>query len=455
MARKCRLLKNSTMTKKCLAVTSLLLLLVTLVLGENNINTECLGDASAITETFLSEPVDDETKILLNEGERAFSVNLIKSLFSDFNATGQQKNIFISPASIYQTLMLSYFGAKNVTEEELAETLGFAGKVERTDVIKNYLFERAFQAIRELDTSLGYELTHANKFYFDRTLPLNKCLQLVLQNEVEALDFKKAEKARAIINSWVEEKTRNKIRELLPNGALDGGTKVAMVNAAYFKGQWVSKFEKEDTETNNFYMKRDKIRVTEYMRQEGKFNYYTSEELRAHVLELPYIGDEVSMIMILPPFEDDSLHETVRRLTPETLKGVMSEVRSGFYSVDDLKVQIPKFKIEQSFELAATLQKLGLDSLFDPLTSNLRGFLEPNAAAAAGDVSIQSAIHKSFIEVNEEGSEAAAATVLFGFRSARPLFHTSFTADHPFMFMIYDKPSDTILFFGVYQNPAA
>lgn len=438
-----------------MAVTCLLLLSLLAVLGSGQkINTECLGDDSAITETFLSEPVDDEVKLILNEGERAFSVNLIKSLFSDFNATGVQKNIFISPASIYQTLMLSYFGAKDLTEEELAETLGFGGgKVARTDVIKNYLFERAFQAIRELDTSLGYDLTHANKFYFDRSLPLNQCLQLVLQDEVEALDFKKAEKARKVINSWVEGKTRNKIRDLLPGGALDGGTKVAMVNAAYFKGQWVSKFESNDTRTNNFYLKRDKIRVTEFMKQEGKFNYYTSEELRAHVLELPYIGDEVSMIMILPPFEDDSLMETVSRLTPETLKGVMSEVRSGFYSVDDLKVMIPKFKIEQSFELANTLGKLGLGSLFDPVTSNLSGFLEPEAQTE--DVSIQSAIHKSFIDVNEEGSEAAAATVLFGFRSARPLFHTSFTADHPFMFLIYDKPSDTILFFGVYQNPEA
>eukprot|EP00095_Tigriopus_kingsejongensis_P007012 snap_masked-scaffold232_size243569-processed-gene-0.7 protein:Tk07012 transcript:snap_masked-scaffold232_size243569-processed-gene-0.7-mRNA-1 annotation:"serpin b4" len=411
------------------------------------VNTECLGDHSA---SFLEEPVPDEIKQVLDGGERAFGVNLIKSLFHDFNSTGIHKNIFISPASIYQTLILSYFGAQEQTQTDLAQTLGFEGKVERSDVIKNYLFERAFQAIRERDPNLGYTLTHANKFFFDRSLDLNQCLKLVLQNELEALDFSNPDKARSIINQWVAEKTNEKISKLLPQGALDS-TKVALVNAAYFKGQWVSKFKSEDTKTNNFYVRRDKIAMTDFMEQKGKFNYYTSEELRAHVLEVPYIGEEVSMILILPPFEDDSLFETVSRLTPKNLQGVMAEVNSGFFAVDDLTVKIPKFKIEQEFELAQTLSKLGLDSLFGS-PSNLKGFLSDEAQASE-DINLARAIHKSFIEVNEEGSEAAAATALFEFRSARPLFHTEFIADHPFIFLIYDKPTDTILFFGMYQDP--
>ena len=110
-----------------------------------------------------------------------------------------------------------------------------------------------------------------------------------------------------IFSRWVKEKTRGKISNLLPPDALDGGTKMALVNAAYFKGEWQSKFEKAETEKDNFYVRRDKIRVADFMHQKGKFNYYTSEELRAHVLEMPYNGDDISMMVILPPFENDAL----------------------------------------------------------------------------------------------------------------------------------------------------
>ncbi len=163
------------------------------------------------------------------------SVNIIKSMFED-SVTGPSGNIFISPASIYQTLTLAFMGAAGETERELAGVMGVdLAETPRSEVIKNYLYERAFQAIRDRDPNLGYELTHANKLYFDRELPLSKCFQLVLQDELEAVDFSHSEKARSAINAWVKGKTRGKIAKLLPQGALDAGTKVALVNAAYFK----------------------------------------------------------------------------------------------------------------------------------------------------------------------------------------------------------------------------
>jgi len=226
----------------------------------------------------------------------------------------------------------------------------------------------------------------------------------------------------------------------------------AIVNAAYFKGQWLSQFKPKDTKFGNFYIKRDQIRMVKFMVQKGSFNYYVSEELQAHVLELPYEGDHVSMVIILPPWQDDSLQETVRRMTPETLQGVMAEISTGFYKVEKLDVLIPKFSISGSLELREPLGQLGINSLFGG-QSNLTGFLDQYDSEDT--VSLDSAKHKSFIEVNEEGSEAAAATALLGFRSARPLFHSEFKADHPFMFLIYDKQVDTVLFFGVYQHPPA
>merc|ERR1712117_936328 len=190
------------------------------------------------------------------------------------------------------------------------------------------------------------------------------------------------------MNKWVEEATQGRIQDLIPEGYVDYSTKASIVNAAYFKGQWQSQFKPKDTKFGNFYITRDQIRMVKFMVQKGSFNYYVSEELQAHVLEMPYEGDHVSMVVILPPWKDDSLQETVRRMTPETLQGVMGEIQTGFYKVEKLDVLLPKFSIAGDLEL------------LEPLSS------------------LDSAKHKSFIEVNEEGSEAAAATALLGFRSA-------------------------------------
>ena len=409
-------------------------------------------DTSCVSKDFLSEAPTDDVRATVNRGQRDFSVNLIKSMFGQVNSTESNKeaNIFVSPSSIFQTMLLAYFGAEGVTEQQLAATMGFS-EVDKELIKKSYMFERAYQAVREQNPDLGYQLIHANRMFFDRSIPIHHCIQLLLNNELGAVDFaSNPEKARKLINKWVAEKTLKKIADLLPSGSVDSTTKISLVNAAYFKGQWQSQFKAEDTKMDNFYVKRDKIRVTKFMTQKGSFNYYPSEELRAHVLQIPYVGDSISMIIILPPFEDDSLQQTVSRMTPENIQGVMAEIKSGFFKADTLTVKIPRFNIEQSMELSGTLSSLGVDSLFSS-QSNLTGFVEPEA----NDVSLklQSAVHKSYIEVNEEGSEAAAATALFGFRSARPLFNSEFVANHPFMFFIYDEATDIILFFGVMQDP--
>jgi len=409
------------------------------------------GEKGTLSDTFLASPVNEEAQAVVYSGERAFSVNLVKSLFEKYENESIEENIFISPSSIYHTLMLAYFGSLGETQEELQATLGF-DSLSKSEVLKTYMFDRAYQAVRERTAGLGYVFKHANKLYFEQDMKLNECLQLALADQIELADFKNApDTARENMNSWVENNTNGMIKDLVPEGYVDYSTKASIVNAAYFKGQWMSQFKSKDTKFGNFYIKRDQIRMVKFMVQKGSFNYYVSEELQAHVLELPYEGDHVSMVIILPPWQDNSLQETVKRMTPETLQGVMSEIKTGFYKVEKLDVLIPKFSIAGSLELVEPLNKIGINTLFGG-NSNLTGFLD-QFGNSDDTINLNSAQHKSFIEVNEEGSEAAAATALLGFRSARPLFHSEFKADHPFLFLIYDKQVDTILFFGVYQHP--
>jgi len=414
----------------------------------------CFGDEGQqgiLSDTFLASPVNNQSKALVYQGERDFSVNLIKALFEKYERESISENIFISPSSIYHTLMLAYFGSRGETQAELTNALGFSS-LGKSSVLKTYMFDRAYQAVRENTPGLGYVFKHANKLYFEKDLKLNECLRLALGDQVELVNFKEdPEAAREKMNEWVEDNTNGIIKELVPEGYVDYSTRASLVNAAYFKGQWASQFKASDTKFGNFYIKRDQIRMVKFMRQKGSFNYYVSEELQAHVLELPYEGDHVSMLVILPPWKDDSLQETVRRMTPETMKGVIAEIKTGYGKVEKLDVMIPKFSISGSLELLEPLEKLNVSQLFGG-NSNLTGFLD-QYGEETDTVSLNSAQHKSFIEVNEEGSEAAAATALLGFRSARPLFHSQFKADHPFLFLIFDKQTDTILFFGVYQHP--
>merc|ERR1712165_248202 len=310
---------------------------------------------------------------------------------------------------------------KTIDAEQLknADLKNTYSRLEEDHLLKTYMFDRAYQAVRENTPGLGYVFKHANKLYFEKDLKLNECLRLALGDQIELVNFKEdPEAARENMNQWVEENTNGIIKDLVPEGYVDYSTRASLVNAAYFKGQWASQFKASETKFGNFYIKRDEIRMVKFMRQKGSFNYYVSEELQAHVLELPYEGDHV------------------RRMTPEVMKGVIAEIKTGYGKVEKLDVMLPKFSISGSLDLLEPLEKLNVSQLFGG-NSNLTGFLD-QYGGEKDTVSLNSAQHKSFIEVSEEGSEAAAATALLGFRSARPLFHSQFKADHPFLFLIYD-----------------
>merc|ERR1711983_325851 len=175
------------------------------------------GEEGALTATFLAS-INEEAQAIVYSGERAFSVNLVKSLFEKYENESIVENIFISPSSIYHTLMLAYFGSLGETQEELETTLGF-DSLSKSEVLKTYMFDRAYQAVRERTAGLGYVFKHANKLYFEQNMKLNECLRLALGDQIELTDFKNApEAARTKINNWVEDMTKGNIKNLVPAG---------------------------------------------------------------------------------------------------------------------------------------------------------------------------------------------------------------------------------------------
>jgi len=265
-----------------MAATHALLALALLAVGWAQVlDRNCFSDENGtLSDTFLDRTGDEEAKAVVYGGERAFAVNLVKALFAKYEGASIEENIFISPSSIYHTLMLAYFGALGETQVELAKGLGF-GSLSKSEVLKTYMLDKAYQAVRERTPGLGYTFLHANKLYFERDLKLNECLRLVLADQIESVDFKgKPDEARLKMNGWVEGLTKGNIKDLVPAGYVDYSTRAAILNAAYFKGDWASQFKSDDTELGNFYVKRDKIRTVQFMNQEGGFNYYTSEELQ-------------------------------------------------------------------------------------------------------------------------------------------------------------------------------
>jgi len=193
---------------------SLVPLLALAALGQAQVlDRNCFSDENGtLSDTFLDRTGDEEAKAIVYGGERAFAVNLIKALFSKYEDKAIEQNIFISPSSIYHTLMLAYFGALGETQTELAKGLGF-GDLSKSEVLKTYMLDKAYQAVRERTPDLGYTFLHANKIYFERELKLNECLRLVLADQIEAVDFKgEPEEARKGMNSWVEGLTKGNIK---------------------------------------------------------------------------------------------------------------------------------------------------------------------------------------------------------------------------------------------------
>jgi len=307
------------------------------------------------------------------------------------------------------------------------------------------MFGKIISDLNERGEKGGYQLTVANALWPQEGYEfLDVFLEIIktkYDGRLKEVDFIKAsEEARKTINDWVEDKTNDKIKELIKPGLLDSMTRLVLTNAIYFKGNWARQFEEDKTREAPFTLTSDKKVNVPMMNQTAEFNYLESDCLQA--LELPYVDEELSLIILLPK-DYKGLGELEKILDEENL----SEWLGGLHKRKVI-VSIPKFKMTSQFSLATVLKSMGMVDAF----TDAADFSGMNGS---GGLSISAVIHKAYVDINEEGTEAAAATaVTMRLTSVGPTPTPVFRADHPFLFLILDNLSGSILFIGRQMNPS-
>ncbi|XP_061256390.1 serpin B3-like [Bos javanicus] len=368
----------------------------------------------------------------------------------------KKENIFYSPLSISSALAMTYLGAQENTASQMQKVLHFneitekpRGTATRNPVEKPGNVHHHFQKLlMELKKSTdAYDLSVANRLYGEKEF---RFLQEYMDNvqkfylaSVESADFKNAaEESRKMINSWVESQTNGKIKDLFPKDSLDSSTVLVLVNAVYFKGQWNQKFKEEHTAEEKFWLNKDTSKPVRMMKQTNSFKFVSLEDVQAKILEIPYKGEELSMMVLLPN-EVDGLQELEDQLTAEKLIAWTSPQNMRKRQVD---LYLPRFKVEESYDLVPTLQALGMVDAFHDGVADFSGMTRGR------DLVVSKVFHKSFVEVTEEGTEAAAATGV-GVRVLSAPFRESFRCDHPFLFLIKHIKTNSILFCGRVSSP--
>jgi serpin B len=349
----------------------------------------------------------------------------------------EEKNIFFSPFSISSAFGMLYLGAKNQTADEMKEVLGYSfGHLSNDEV--NQQFGTVLRQISDVDSN-KYELNVANKLVaqqnFDILESYKESLKKFFATTIETADFvHNSIAATNAINDWVKTQTHDKIPKLLSQ-PLGSSTRLVLLNAVYFKGIFTTKFLKNETKEDIFLNKGVNEVKKEMMRRDGEFNYTEIESLNSKLLEIPYSGDDLSLYILLPN-EKQGFNQLKNDLKDFAV--IENSIRNLRES--EVHVTIPKFKIEAEYELKEQLSELGMRQVFDS-KADLSGI------DGKRDLSVSNVIHKAVVEVNEEGSEALAATAIAAGGSSAPKVH-EFKADHPFMFFIRDNRNGMILFVG-------
>lgn len=363
-------------------------------------------------------------------------------LYSNIKGDNRGGNIFYSPLSIFLALAMTYEGARGQTASEIQSVFHFPED--------NATRRSSIAAIcNDLNkVGVNYTLSIANALWVQKDYQLLDEYVNVIRSyyagEATNVDFVKAtEQARQTINAWVENRTSNRITNLIPEGALNQFTRLVLTNAIYFNGTWVKPFDGGHTTESDFRVNGSRTVKVPMMSQTGPeaiFNYAKVDNVQ--LLEMPYNGGNLSMLILLPKSDDLSSFEEA--LTLEKLNQWRNEL-----SEQRVDVYVPKFNFTTQYQLSKNLIEMGMPTVFSEDTAADFSGMDGTRNLFIGDV-----LHKAFIGVNENGTEAAAATAVVMVGSALPVSPvTIFRADHPFMFMIQERVTGNILFLGRVINP--
>ncbi len=368
-------------------------------------------------------------------GSNAFAVDLYAQLRS------QPGNLFFSPESISTAFAMAYAGARGQTAKQMADVFHYSLPPGELHPAMGALLT----AMNAPHT--GYELHVANALWAQQDENFLPSYLHLVQSSYGAglhkVDFKSSpDTVRAAINQWVEHETNDKIKNLLAPGVLTPATRLVLTNAVYFKGDWLSQFDKKATETGDFHVSSSLTVQAPLMHRTGSgYRYLSGGSFQA--LELPYKGNDLAMVVLLPN-QTDGLAALENSLTAAALSDWLEKLQPA----SKVELTLPRFTMTQQFELGKTLAAMGMPLAF----SRSADF---SAMTGKPEFTISAAIHKAFVDVNETGTEAAAATATVMLEMARraeppPIV---FRADHPFLFLIRDTKSGSILFLGRVTDP--
>ncbi len=358
-------------------------------------------------------------------------------------------NLVVSPASIHFALGMALAGAGGETGSQLAGALGAGDDPEAFHAAVGEALARLNDPERET-----YELSVANRLFGEASYAFRDAfLQRVARSygaPLEELDFRGApEAARAHVNEWIEEATNGRIRDLLPEGSIHRETRMVLTNAVYFLGDWVHAFDEDRTRDDSFYAPAGERQVP-MMRQRESFPYAAGEGVQ--VLEMPYEGEDLGLVVVLPE-ERDGLAEVEARLTAEAIDAWTSGLRPR-----EVNVVMPRYELDpaEPLALSSALEGMGITDAFSPQRADFSPMADP-ADNEGMPLVLDQVFHKAFVSVDEEGTEAAAATgAVIGVTSApAPAERIDFVVDRPFLFLIRERQTGLVLFMGRVTDPSA
>ncbi|XP_040840685.1 serpin B12 isoform X2 [Ochotona curzoniae] len=401
-------------------------------------------------------------------------------IFQEISRDDCRKNIFFCPLSLSAALGMVRLGARSDSGRQIDEVLHFneisqeedkepipcrkstgrvpadspsEGQKGATGSVKNELLSCYFgKLLSKLDRiKPDYTMSIANRLYGEKEIPISpEYVEDVIQfyhTTIESVDFRKdPENSRQLINFWVESQCQGKIKDFFSKNTINDATVLVLVNAVYFKAKWDRCFDYKHTVEADFVLNQNEKKSVKMMKQKGVFKLGFVEELKMQILEIKYTKGELSMFVLLPSSSEDNLQSLCELERNITYEKVAAWCSSKNMSEEKVAVSFPQFTLEDTYDLNSILQDLGITDIFDERKADL------TRISSSPNLYLSKVVHKAFVEVDEDGTEAAAGSGAVGMEMSVPSW-TEFNANHPFLFLIRHNKTQSILFYGRVCSP--